>query len=361
MVLAVPDTALAQVSPTVESGVINGARFRVEIPPKWNRGLVMYTIGYAVVGQPPTDRESPAPRAFRETFLSKGFAFAESSYRTQGWAVKEGLEDVEALRQHFVTRYGAPTETYIVGQSMGAHISVLTAERHPDAYQGVLAMCGPLGAAGNWMEHGLFDMLVTFETLFPGSIGSRSSPSAGTGAKVKTAMAANAELAKTYAARFGRPLDQLPFVLSLGQIIAGELKIRAGGEPFDNRNRFYTGFGDDPELNRRVTRYTAERKAREYLRQYSSPTGRASDPVLALHATGDPLVLGADITAYEWLAEQAGNADRFVMRFVDAVGHCNFTPAQTGATFDALLLWARRANVRCQASNADRLQRHSAG
>ena len=47
------------------------------------------------------------------------------------------------------------------------------------------------------------------------------------------------------------------------------------------------------------------------------------------------------MTAYEVPAALAGTTDRFVARFVEANGHCNFTSAQTGGAFDALLTWAR--------------------
>ena len=63
--------------------------------------------------------------------------------------------------------------------------------------------------------------------------------------------------------------------------------------------------------------------------------------MLTIHTTSDPLVLGSDVTAYEVLALQGGTSDRFVARFVEASGHCNFTPAQTGHAFDALRSWAR--------------------
>src|ERR1700680_1959097 len=33
----------------VETGEINGARFRIDMPEKWNGGLVMYCHGYAAV------------------------------------------------------------------------------------------------------------------------------------------------------------------------------------------------------------------------------------------------------------------------------------------------------------------------
>ena len=45
----------------------------------------------------------------------------------------------------------------------------------------------------------------------------------------------------------------------------------------------------------------------------------------------------AVLIALHWAAA----ADRFVARFVEASGHCNFTPEQTGYAFDALLAWAR--------------------
>jgi hypothetical protein len=130
-------------------------------------------------------------------------------------------------------------------------------------------------------------------------------------------------------------------VLPFFQAIAAELKQRAGGEPFDNRNRIYSGFGDDRALNRTVTRFTASPGARDYLRHNASPTGRLSDPVLAIHTIRDPLVLGADVTEYENIAALAGTQDLFVARFVDANGHCMFTPQQMGSAFDALRDWAR--------------------
>ena len=333
----------AQPAPTstVETGTINGAPFRIELPANWNKGLVLYAHGYTPVGSKPPDPDSPRMKAVREVFLSRGFAFAQSDYSAQGWAVKEGVEDTEALRRHFVAKYGKPSESYIIGHSMGGHISVATIERYPEAYQGALPMCGPLGAAIDFFNNGVFDMLVAFEALFPGTIGSPYEPATGTAEKVRAALAAQPDRAAKYGQRFARSVDQLPSVLSFFQVILGELKQRAGGEPFDNRNRIYTGFGDDAALNRAVKRYTADPAAREYVRQYASPTGHTSDPVLTIHTTVDPLVLGSDVTAYEVTTALAGTSDRFVARFVEANGHCNFSPGQTGAAFDALLAWAR--------------------
>jgi pimeloyl-ACP methyl ester carboxylesterase len=335
----------AQSSPApaagVETGDISGARFRIEIPPNWNRGLVLYAHGYEPVWEKRFFQDTEPAALVRQVFLSRGFAYAESAYRARGWAVKEAIEDTETLRQHFVRKHGQPAETYIVGHSMGGHITMAIIERYPDAYQGAMPMCGPLGAAVDFFNTGLLDMLVTFEALFPGSIGSPYEPTEKTAPNVAAAIGRDPARAARYAARFSRPVEQLPAVLAFYHYIMGELKARAGGEPFDNRNRVYVGFGDDLSLNRLVKRYAADPKAREYIRQYATPTGRTQDPILALHTTFDPIVLGSDVTAYELPATLAGSADRFVVRFAEAVGHCQFTPEQTGNAFDALRAWAK--------------------
>jgi pimeloyl-ACP methyl ester carboxylesterase len=326
-------------SDAVELGVINGATFRIEVPPNWNKGLVMYAHGYTFATA--TNYDNPRSKELRGVFLSRGFAFAESQYSRPGWAVKEGIEDTEALRRHFVAKHGKPSETYITGHSMGGHITVATIERYPDEYQGAMPMCGPLGPAIDFFNNGVFDMLVTFEALFPGTIDSPYAPSRETAKKVTAAIAAQPALAARYGQRFARPVDELPDVLAFFHAIVRELKERAGGEPFDNSNRIYSGFGDDAAVNRAVKRYKADPRARDYVRQYASPTGRTSDPVLTIHTTVDSLVLGSDVTVYETLAVLAGTSDRFVARFADANGHCNFTAAQIAGTFDDLLAWAR--------------------
>ena len=339
---AAPHTqsAASATASTVETGEIDKALFRIEIPANWNKGLIMYAHGYQPAGTPVSfDRNDAA--LVRAEFLSRGFAIAESGYRAQGWAVKEALEDTEALRRHFAARHGMPAETYITGHSMGGHVSIATIERYPDAYQGAMPLCGPLGPALEFFNNGVFEMLVTFEALFPGSIGSPYEAALANAGKAKAAMAADPQRALRYAHHFDRTVDQLPNVLAFFQLILQELKQRAGGEPFDNRNRIYTGFGDDVALNRAVKRYTADPAAREYVRQYATPTGRISDPVLTLHTTSDPLVLASDVTAYELPAMLAGTADRFVARYVEANGHCSFPPATIGHAFDALRAWAK--------------------
>ncbi|HVH13548.1 MAG TPA: hypothetical protein VM759_10870, partial [Longimicrobium sp.] len=151
----------------VDTGMLGGAPYRIDIPAGWNGGLVMYAHGYETVGTPfePTLRRHAE---FREAFTSRGFAFAQSWYRANGWAVREGLEDTEALRLHFTARYGRPDSTFVTGNSMGGLITVGTIETHAAAYDGALPFCGILSPGLDFLRGRLFDVLVTFDYLYPG-------------------------------------------------------------------------------------------------------------------------------------------------------------------------------------------------
>ncbi len=328
----------------VENGMINGAAFRIEMPANWKKGLVMYCHGYQVVGAK-NNFENQRAQALREVFISRGFAVAESAYSTQGWAVKEAVEDTEALRRYFVSKHGKPNETIVLGHSMGGAITLATMEKYPEVYDGGLPMCGPLNATLNGFQERIFDMLVTFDFLFPNVVGSLANLPQGAKldqAKTKAAIEAAPDKALMFAKHYSlTSTADLPAVLAFWYEIVRELQVRTGGNPFDNRNTIYDGFDDDVALNRGVRRYAADAKAREYLRQHYSPTGRIADPVLTIHTTYDQLIPGRYVSEYDEFARLAGTQDLFVAKFVVANGHCNFTPAQTGAAFDELLTWIR--------------------
>jgi len=71
-----------------ETGQLNGATFRIEVPAAWNKGLVMYCHGYEFTGTPPLNWNDTQSKSLRDVFLSRGYAFAQSAYSTKGWAVK---------------------------------------------------------------------------------------------------------------------------------------------------------------------------------------------------------------------------------------------------------------------------------
>ncbi len=336
----------AKVEAKVEIGQINGASFRIDLPVQWNQGLVMYCHGYEVAGRPRSNWDNSQTKALVETFLSRGFAVAQSEYSGQGWAVKEAIEDTESLRRYFASKYGQPKETYVTGHSMGAVITISTIERYPDIYDGAMPMCGPLNPSIVGLKDRVFDMLVTFDYFFPDTIVlpvklmTDNKLTTTVAEKIRTAITANPEKAEMFAKRYQiATVNELAGVLTFFHEILRELQQRTGGNPFDNRNTIYSGFDDDVAVNRGVKRYSADAKAAEYMRQYYTPTGHISDPVLTIHTTYDPLVLARDVCVYDSTSKISGSQDLFIAKFVVARGHCNISPQQTGMGFDNLLMW----------------------
>lgn len=83
-------------SPVVDTGTLDSAPYRVEIPANWNGELVILLHGYEPKGIP---RATPWPQN-EETpvFLSQGYAVAASAYASQGWSVADAVPDNERLR-----------------------------------------------------------------------------------------------------------------------------------------------------------------------------------------------------------------------------------------------------------------------
>ena len=335
----------------VDTGVIDGAAYRIEFPEHWSGTLVLYAHGYEMVQTPrlPVTFKGSGAIAYRAEFLSRGAAFAETAYRTQGWAVKEALADIEALRRYFIQKYGKPTHTYLNGHSMGGFLTVVTLEREPEAYDGGLALCGPYLPALTFMGDSLFPMLVTFDALFPGVLHLTSNGTldleAAHGpapAEIGAAMRRAPEIAGRYAARFRLRPEEVPATLWFYREILRELIARAGGNPFDNQGAIYTGFGDDAALNREVGRYAAVPAARAYLIENATTSGRHPNPILAVHTTDDPIVDPEYAVLYQAESAEAGSADLFVQRFVVATGHCAIAPPLVGAAYDDLVRWVEK-------------------
>ncbi len=325
----------------VEEGEIAGAAFRIDIPKDWNGGLVMYAHGYAVAGQTPGFSED-----FVKSAGSLGFAVAQSRYSRQGWAVREGILDTEALRRFFVDKYGPTHPTIIAGASMGGAITYGTIERFPEIYDGALPMCTTGMPALEFIKERMFDMRVLFDYFFPGLPGSAVEFPDGAETMPKI-QAKAAELVKADPARaeaFAKMED-----LSGPDAIAGtvafwsevlrELQERAGGNAFDNRDTIYSGSSDDAGLNKAIKRYTADPKAIEYVRQWITVTGHTHDPVLALHTLVDDLVPPRYANVYAAKAALAGTQDLVAMSYVNHTGHCNFASEEVTHAISELAAW----------------------
>lgn len=324
----------------VETGVLGEAGYRIDIPATYNGNLIVYCHGYGAAAK--FDKTKP-PSALAKAFLDQGYAVAQSGYSKTGWAVKEAMEETEALRKHFVARHGQPKRTWVMGHSMGGTITLATIETFPNHYDGALQMCGPTGPSLNSLQRRMFDMLVVYDYYFPEMIGSPIEP-----------LEMDPELplriqkeAMTYPDRLEafQKWTGLKTDVEVGQVVAffsqiqRELVARAGGNPFDNRDTLYQGSTDDGKLNRGVKRYAAVPKAAEYLRKYYTPTGQLKRPVLSLHTTYDPLIPAWAANEYADVLRLTGASDLYLQRFVSRTGHCAFTPQETVNALRDLAAW----------------------
>lgn len=106
----------------IDTGIIKGAKYRILFPENWKGKLVMYAHGYEFMGAAPRQSQNPGFINNMKPFLERGFAVAASDYSMQGYALVEGIEDTEALRNYFVKTYGKPDSTFMVGHSMGEEL-----------------------------------------------------------------------------------------------------------------------------------------------------------------------------------------------------------------------------------------------
>jgi pimeloyl-ACP methyl ester carboxylesterase len=337
-------TALGFSETKRETGEINGAKFRIDVPEKWSGGLVMYCHGYSPA---PGSFDNPKPNPVLDIFLEEGYAVAQSGYSAGGWAIQEAVQDTEALRRYFSRKYGSPKETYVTGHSMGGFLTMTLLETFPNVYDGGLALCGPLASASWFMSRRPFDMRVVFDYYFPGALPNpikipadfRISPAVNeTIEKLLDSKPAQSAAVRRWTGL--RNNKETAATLVFFTYLLKELEERAGGNPFDNRNTIYEGTDDDNALNDHVIRYKSESRAAAYLDRYYTPTGRLTRPMLAIHTTYDPLVPPWITNIYSNLAEQADSEQYFVQQYVKHAGHCAIQPAEIGRGFQQLRQWA---------------------
>lgn len=328
----------------IDTGKIGHARYQLLMPTAGVKKLVLYAHGYRSRWEPPMmwGRLSPILQAY----LERGFAVALSEYRRQGWAVREGIEDTEALRQYIVAKYGKPDTTFISGGSMGGLIAVALIEQYPQHYDGALTLCGVLDgtlSAGTRV----FDMLVAFDYFFPNVIttplhrlGDASVPDTLSLARVEAATRRDSCAAHLISSRFALVESDLPRSIAFAYELLRSMMLHAGGQPFDTRNTVYFGFGADSTFNRRVLRFAADSAALESVRMWYTPTGKLQRPLVALHTTYDNIVSPASPNGYAHLVMKERRERYFVQLFTTARGHCAFGVAERGRAFDLLRSWA---------------------
>lgn len=350
--LLLPDPARAQgiPQPCVDDSLQGGALSRLCVPLGWNGQLVVYAHGFVPAGQPLGFYNlTTADGTLLSDFIqSLGFAFATTSYRKNGLAILEGVQDMQELIAKFTATYSMPLRTHVAGVSEGGLVTALLAERSPELFASAFAACGPVGSFRAQLDY-LGDFRVLFDYFFPGILpGSAINIPPALMANwftlyaplVTAALASNPpralQLMRTARAPFD-PADPSTIVntaldvLFYNVFVTNEAVIELGGHPFENRLRWYSGSSDDLRLNLRVARFGASPVAINALRSYQT-SGDLSIPLVTLHTIRDDVVPVWQELLYLVKFDPSARG-RFIPLPVNRYGHCNFTTTELAGAF----------------------------
>ncbi len=362
---AVPVSPSAETGPTSDchdGQQDSGAEYRICMPEGvWNGDLVVYAHGYVAIYRPveiPEDQMSlPGyPLSVDELVTTLGYAFAATSYYTNGLAVVPALSDLLDLVELFSQTETTPTNVLIAGVSEGGLITTLAVEQHPDVFDGGLAMCGPYGDFVDQIDYvGDTRILVDYflPGLMPGNPVSISEElmadweSSYYSTTVLPALQdpANALSITQMLQMLGIPphtFDPPTSTASLERLLwynvyaTNDAKAKLGGQPFDNMDRIYRGSDDDVALNAGVARFAAESAALAEVGAHYQTTGVLTVPLVTIHTTGDALVPYWHAPAYRGKVLKADNLALHTLIEVDRYGHCSFTAGEILLAFAEL-------------------------
>ena len=366
-VLAVP-VVRGQAAPSVSicdpDGVqASGALYRICMPApgRWNGGLVVYAHGYIAFNEPlriPDDRfELPNGEEISVAQIANalGFAFATTSYSTNGLAVRQGVADVRDLVDIFIEKHRRPRRVYLVGGSEGGIVTALTVEKYPRVFDGGVAACGPIGDFRKQIDY-IGDFRVVFDYFFPGVI-----PGDPTDIpqevidnwdtvyepNIIDAVSANPDATEQLLRVTGAPTDkndpQTVFQTVVGVLWynvfgTNDAIEKLGGQPFDNTQRVYAGSDNDVGLNQGVRRVAADPAALAEIEAHYQASGRLRSPVITIHTLGDQIIPYWHEPLYRQKVQASGSGSLHVNIPVNRYGHCNFQVSELLAAFALLLL-----------------------
>ncbi len=353
----------------------------------WNGDLIVFAHGYV-------DPRLPVDIPYSQLVLSDGttipglvnslnFAFATTSYRKNGLAVLEGVQDILGLIHYFQNNYGATNKVFVVGASEGGLVTTLLTEQYSSSINGGLALCGPIGDFVKQVDYWT-DFRIIFDYFFPGqlaptainipaalpnqwstyttaTIGPYSNVPVESPNYVQMAVANAVENAPASTISQLLNVTKAPIsatdwsgstmntVLTLlwYNLMAtddGRVELHHGpytgnqGNPFNNKSpyRKYTGSSNDTLLNSKVKRYTADPAALKEMAKYQT-TGKIKIPLVTMHTTLDPVIPYWHEILYKSKVLAAKDSSSLTQISVARYGHCAFYSEEMLLAFNRLL------------------------
>lgn len=353
------------------AGVLGGAAYQIEVPSAWNGKLVMYAHGYR--GEVP-GLTVGAP-SIRRYLIEQGYAWAASSYSTNYYDVRAGVEDTNALALAFnqiaAARgrpLSAPTKLYITGHSMGGHVTGAAIEdetyataRNKVQYHGAVPMCGVMGDAE--LFNRFAGMQVTAQALagvpnYPTDKWSEIQNLVTTALFTSFPSTPTAQGVKYLSVVKNLTGGERP-MFDLGIAVGGSFPSAYGTFGSDgtvtgilNRNVLDTNAltyaidGDllgSAALNASAQKLTAapdaNRLRRDGLRWIPVINGEFRIPVVSIHTLGDLFVPFSMQQVYQQRTAAKGNSNWLVQRAIRGASHCDFTVAEQVQAFTDMVTW----------------------
>jgi pimeloyl-ACP methyl ester carboxylesterase len=359
----VPPSAIP--GPCQDGTLPSGAKSKICVPISgWNGDLVVYAHGYVAFNQPIDFQNLNFGGVDLPTAIQiQGYAFATTSYRQNGLAVLEGVDDIRELIAAFKANQSA-NHIYLIGVSEGALVATLAAEQSPELISGALAACGPIGSFKRQIEY-FGDFRVLFDYFFPGVLPAspvaipnqlidnwESTYAPAVASALNTSPISATQLISTTQASID-PANRAASIVSTTLDIlwynvfaTNDAVAKLGGNPYGNTGRVYSGSADDARLNAQVQRFSASPAALGALAEYET-RGRPLVPVVTMHTVGD------DVIPF-WHEELYRDKVPLVWRFnltqlpSASYGHCNFTSLEAQVALQTLVqqvATAQRARV----------------
>ncbi|HEV2886663.1 MAG TPA: hypothetical protein VGX49_07125 [Jatrophihabitans sp.] len=357
------------------TGELDGARYAIKLPERWNGTLLLYSHGYRFAAPAPpsfdpvntnaqvssTDSDGTGADPLSASLLSAGYALAGSSYKSNGWAAADGVKAGVDLHAQFLKLVGTPKRTYVWGDSLGGLVTELLAEAHPDWVDGAAPMCGVL-AGPNYNFDAALDVAFAVKTLIDPQLkltgytsqedASANWVHASEAVKKAAADVAGGGTAKaifigslvdaptatlTYdghdvASQVKARVEALLTALAFGTSGRYELEQRVGGNPSDNSEVDYSGRIDAAEADLIGTvggklealqqqlaaapRVTADATARSAFEELGDPTGKLTVPTVTMHTEQDPLVLVQNETVFASRVRAEQRSGQLVQFFI---------------------------------------------
>ncbi|MFT4241303.1 MAG: hypothetical protein QM569_03365 [Acidovorax sp.] len=346
-----------------------GAYYLIALPRDWNGHLVLHAHGGPALGAPQPARAVEDLERW-SIMVRAGYAWAGSTFRQGGVAVRAAAEDTERLRQIFVRHVAQPRRTLLHGQSWGASVAAKGAEMFQRTaggqrpYDAVLLTSGVL-AGGTRSYDFRTDLRVVYQYL----CGNHPRPTepqyalntglppgdpmtqADLRARVNECLALDKPAAERTPAQQRKVQTLVDVIRIPASAILGHLnwatfhfrdvvQHRTGGaSPFGNAGAVYQGSPDDAALNAGVLRYRADPEAVARFAQDADLQGSIPVPVLTAKGIGDPTAFVELDAQFKATMERGGSGARLVQTFTRHDTHSYLSDPTYPTLLAALLRW----------------------